>query len=350
MIDALGKVDEFVSAASDLPPEMRSAVFGYVVRYYLLSIPYSFLQYAPFVGLLAILFTGVRLSQNNELVPIVMAGVSLFRVMVPLLIGALLVALSMIFVREKVIPQIDHLRDSLRYLLLSQREERIYTILRMKDEKGRSIRCGSFYPSQGFIEDLTIRVPGQGKSSYIIAREALYQDGPHGVGWYLTEGRQIGGEIGKLEIDFLEGYTFTVQDLYIAYKGQEHPTELSFRELNRLSLLNPERRDYVTLLHYFLTFPLMVLILPLIGLPFVLRFERRATSEGIGYAFLIFFLYFGVDLYLRNLGNQGTLPTLVASWAPVVFFGSLGIFVLDSTKNLTDSEGQVSYRCAATWR
>ena len=335
-MDALGKIDEFVDAYRQLPSEMRSSVPGYVLRYYLLSVPFSYLQFAPFIALLAILFTGVRLSQNNELVPIVAAGVSLFRIVAPLFATAALVAGSMLLVREEVVPRIEDVRDSLRDRLLFQRAERVYTSIRVPAGGGASALCNYFYPSEARVEDFILTSRGPGRLTYINAKEAVYRSGNSGTGWYLTEGQRsvwAGKEPPKVErLSFLEGYSFTPKDVYIAFKGQDSPTELSFAQLDRLSLLNPERRSYVTLLHFFLTFPLMNLILPLLGLPFVLRFVSRSSAEGIAVAFLIFAAYFGIDFYLRNLGDQGSLHPLVASWLPVVLFGSLGIVLFDSMR------------------
>lgn len=336
LFDALGKVDEFVAASKDLPVELQGSVISYVIRYYLMSIPYFFLQFAPFMALLACMFTGIRLAQSNELVPMVTAGVSLFRVTGTLFLGATLVAASMLTLREAVIPRIDDLRDSLRDRLLSQREERIYADFFLVAGNNLSVRCGKFYPAQNRVEDFKAVLKEGSTRSVISAIEAVYQDGDQGLGWYFQGGQktvQEGGEQGRFEeVNFAGNLACKPQDLFLAYKGKENPMELSFGQLNELSLRDPQRRDYMTLLHYFLSFPLMCLILPLLGLPFVLRFEGRAASEGIGIAFLIFFAYFGADLYLRNLGNQGSLHPLIASWFPVVLFGSLGIMLFDSTR------------------
>lgn len=335
MLDAVGRIDEFVSAARQLPEEYRDSVPGYVFRYYLLSAPYYFLQFAPFITLLAVMFTAVRLAQNNELVPIVSAGVSLFRVVAPLFIGALIVALSMVGIREFVVPRIDDVRDSLRDRLLNQRVDRTYNDILLVAGKDH-VRCQRFSPAQAQIDEMSLISREPGQSTHVNAKVAKYKMGPEGMGWYLIAGRKTvrKGEqfLPPEDVTFLKGVSFTPEDLYVAYKGKEMAVELSFRQLNQLSLWAPERPDYITLLHYFLTFPLMNLILPLLGLPFVLRFERRGSSEGIGIAFLIFLVYFGIDFYMRGMGNQAILHPMVASWIPVVIFGSLGIILFDATK------------------
>lgn len=333
MVDALGKSDEFLSASQKLPPEMASSVPGYVFRYYVLSVPYYYLQFAPFIALLAVLFAGVRLSQSNELVPMVSAGVSLFRVMLPLFAGALLVTSSMIACREFLLPRIDEVRDSLRDRLMNQRVERIFGSFWTVGSKGENVRCGKFYPASATIEDFTWR---PNKRTRLLAEKAQFRAGEKGVGWYLTGGTrqttESGGRETILEADFLEGSLLSPEELLLAYKGEDRPEELSFSQINRLSLASPEKTKFITLLHYFLTFPLMALILPLLGLPFVLRFIPRSSSEGVIIALAIFASYFGIEMYLRNMGNQGVLHPLIASWLPVVLFGSLGIILFDSTR------------------
>jgi lipopolysaccharide export LptBFGC system permease protein LptF len=86
------------------------------------------------------------------------------------------------------------------------------------------------------------------------------------------------------------------------------------------------------LLHYHLTFPLSNLLLLLLGLPFVLRPGSRSLLLGMVIAIMICGAYFAFDAMCRNFGEKGELHPVLAAWFGVIFFGSLGIVLLDSVK------------------
>ena len=86
------------------------------------------------------------------------------------------------------------------------------------------------------------------------------------------------------------------------------------------------------LLHYHLTFPLSNLLLLLLGLPFVLRPGARSIMLGMVIAIVICGAYFAFDAMMRNLGEKENLHPVLAAWFAVIFFGSLGVVLLDSVK------------------
>jgi lipopolysaccharide export LptBFGC system permease protein LptF len=42
--------------------------------------------------------------------------------------------------------------------------------------------------------------------------------------------------------------------------------------------------------------------------------------------------YFAADFFFRNLGLGGNLDPRLASWLPILFFGSLGLVMFDSMR------------------
>ena len=66
-------------------------------------------------------------------------------------------------------------------------------------------------------------------------------------------------------------------------------------------------------------------VLLLIGLPFVLNFERQSSLEGVAVGLLLCALFFVADFLFQDLGQRGVLSPAVAGIAPVVLFGGLGL-------------------------
>ncbi len=90
-----------------LPWYVIGEVFG-------LSIPFILAMTMPMAVLVAVLYTFSRLSGDNEITAIKAGGVSLFRLMFPVLIAASAVATGMIWFNDRLLPESNH---ALRMLL-----------------------------------------------------------------------------------------------------------------------------------------------------------------------------------------------------------------------------------------
>jgi lipopolysaccharide export LptBFGC system permease protein LptF len=80
------------------------------------------------------------------------------------------------------------------------------------------------------------------------------------------------------------------------------------------------------------TFPLANVVLLLVGLPFLMQFERGRGTEGLVAGFLLCVFYFAADFVSLNLGMQGQIDPILASWLPPLFFGSLGLVLFGSIR------------------
>ena len=118
----------------------------------------------------------------------------------------------------------------------------------------------------------------------------------------------------------------------MARKAHKRPLDLSFGEVRELAVRDPDDVRFQTLLQYHLTFPLAHVVLLLVGLPLLLR-QERGQVEGIAGGFILCVIYFGSDFVTRSLGLQGALSPMLASWLPVLFFGSLGVVLTGSMRS-----------------
>jgi lipopolysaccharide export LptBFGC system permease protein LptF len=83
VVDLISSAEKFIQTAGE---EHWSFVelAQRVVTYYLLFMPTIFLQVAPFMTVISGIAAVARLRKNNEVIPIVMAGCSTFRMLVPI--------------------------------------------------------------------------------------------------------------------------------------------------------------------------------------------------------------------------------------------------------------------------
>jgi lipopolysaccharide export LptBFGC system permease protein LptF len=170
-----------------------------------------------------------------------------------------------------------------------------------------------------------------GKWISVVADRMVHEERAGETAWWLEGGEryEVGGEEKRTSIDRLDSFDFE-PDLPLSYqRARENPLDLSISETLILAERDPENVVYQTLLHYHLTFPLACIILLLVGLPFQLRLDRGGGADGLVRGLLLCIFYFAADFACRNFGLQGTLDPLLASWLPLLTFGSLGVALYD---------------------
>lgn len=317
-------------------PDGSAAPATLILRYYLLNVPFLFLQVAPFVTVTAALFTASRLVKSNEVVAVLGAGASAHRLLLPLLAGATLAAVGMFGLREGATNWLGYERDGLREALDEKRWDRVYDHVWLRTDDGAVVRMDQFRPSTGSpprAEGLGLIVVRLVDGRWIeqVATRATWAVRDEGPGWLLTGGllREEEGDGTSRPVTWLEDVEFTPDDVLAAWRGREQPLELSFSEVLELCQRDPDNQELQTLLQYHLTFPLANLVLLLVTVPFMMSHRRSRGAESLAASALMCVAYFGVDFIARSLGMEGVLGPMVASWLPVLLFGSLGAVVFE---------------------
>jgi LPS export ABC transporter permease LptF/LPS export ABC transporter permease LptG len=77
-----------------------------------------------------------------------------------------------------------------------------------------------------------------------------------------------------------------------------------------------------------LAFPVVCLVMTLIGVPFSFVVGRKGALYGIGVSILIAIVYWGCLGIFEALGNNALLPALLAAWAPNILFSAAGLYLM----------------------
>ncbi len=331
IMDFAQNFDEFL----DVWPDGTQPGMDLVATYYLLNIPSLFLQCAPFVCFSAGLFTLGRLAKHNEVQAALAAGLDARRVLLPIFVGGLASMFLMLAVRELSSSGLARQRDGIAWVLRNKQSDLVYEDIYVRDVGGGILRLKEYRPSDGEISPevrgLEATVKRSGKWLTILADRMVYEERGGETAWWMEGGEryEVGDEEQRSSLDRLEGFEFT-PDLPLSYqRARENPLDLSISETLMLAERDPENVVYQTLLHYHLTFPLACIVLLLVGLPFQLRLDRAGGTEGLVRGLLLCVFYFAGDFACRNFGLQGSLDPLLASWLPLLTFGSLGVALYD---------------------
>ncbi len=108
--------------------------------------------------------------------------------------------------------------------------------------------------------------------------------------------------------------------------------EMSYGELDRyIADLKQSGFDTMRLrvqLNHKLAYPVVTFIMALIAIPFALTMGKRGGLAGMATAILIGIVYWGVSSVFEAMGNVNTLPPMLAAWTPDVLFGLAGAYLL----------------------
>lgn len=335
VLDMASNLDDYLDV---WPDGSRTPTFM-ILRYYLFQVPFVFLQVAPFITLVAGLFTVSKLLKHNETVAALAAGVSAHRLLAPVFLVATCVAGGMFGLRELLSHDLANKRDHLRFVLENKKRDWVLPHLWLRDLNGSFVHLTEFRPSTGDPPQAEVRgldaIVHSSAQSIEAARAVwVLRDGR--TGWWLDKGvfREVRPDQTRVErpLTMLEGFDFTPALALSYWRARDNPIELSFREVRELMRRDPDRAVYQTLFQYSLTFPLANLVLLLVGLPILLRHERGKGAEGLAAGCLLCVFYFAIDFVFRNLGLQSSMDPRYAAWLPVLFFGSLGLVLFDSMR------------------
>ena len=113
--------------------------------------------------------------------------------------------------------------------------------------------------------------------------------------------------------------------------------EMSYAELRtyiqKIQASGYDATRYLVDLYSKLSYPLLNVIMVLIGIPFALKTGRSGgVALSIGISVMIGFLYGVVFYVFISFGKSGVLPPILACWIPTLLFGLAGIFTLMSIR------------------
>lgn len=312
--------------------------FSSVVKYYLLQAPQVLVVMLPVSLLLALLFSLGRMSRANEIVSMLTAGISIPRLLAPLIgIGLLTTGASMAL-NYSLAPHADLARKTVLEVHAKRREQGVTGQIFRNRTDNRTWFIQQFYP--GSNEFHTVQVLQQDENDNIVANylatAAIYHAEQHA--WELSETKIVkydpAGNVTEL-IPYVKTMTVT--------EWSETPFRLSSANFRAEFLSVPELLDYLrfnsdfpmTLLapfrtHFYhrLALPWTCLIVVLVAAPLGIGYSRRGVLASVATAIvLIFSMNFLTHLFLA-LGEGARISPVVAAWTPNLIFAAIGAYLL----------------------
>src|SRR5450631_931310 len=318
---------------------MRNQVSPLTVGEYLLNVvPYFLYNTTPLSMLLAVLVTFGLLQRSNEITAIKATGISLYRIIVPVLIASTLVAGVLFLSDQLYLPYTNKRQDALRNRIKGKPAQ---TYLR-PDRKWIFGQHSDIYYYQFFDPDRDVFGgvsvfqfdPHTFQITHRITADRAHWSNPMGR-WVYEQGweRSLSGSAIENYRRFdVATYPELAETPAYFKKEIKQSSEMSYEELRRyIHDLEQSGFDVVRLrvqLQKKIAYPLITLVMAVLAIPFALSAGKRSAVAGVATAIGIGVVYWTISGLFEAMGNLSQLPPAVAAWSPDLVFGFIGGYLI----------------------
>ncbi len=290
----------------------------------------------PVAALAAMLLSLGILTKFNEVTAMKAGGISLYRIVVPIMLLAAAVSLVSFTIQERVLPvsnkKANRVWDTINDLPSRSYNplERTWLANRSKD---RFFHYSYFDSQRNAFRQLTIldvdteewRLTGRLFAEHAVLNERSLTLSDGWLRRFEAEAPVPFERFERLNIPLEE-----TRDFFL--KEWKEPSQMTLAELRsyirEVKDLGFDTARLEVDWQTKLALPLVAVIMTLIGIPFAFAMGKRGTLVGIAVGVVIAMLYWGAIGFFRGLGYAGTLNPFLAAWAPDILFGAGGIYGL----------------------
>lgn len=311
-------------------------------------LPNLLLFSVPMSAIMGVIVAFSRMNNDNEILALKAAGVSLYKIVPPIIVFGLCTALFTLTVSTKLIPAGSISMKHLFIKLITDKIEK-----GVIQEKRFSENTGDFVLYVDTIDPETKEWTGVYLSDLRDKTNPVTVLAKHGS--LSSNARQM-----LIELDLRDGSLHRAQGTStqtISFKqytinipieppksiGGMSSTEVGKNDLSQTELLQQADkvgRDSATGVRYLIEYHLRIVlsvgcfILSLLGLPIAFKSRAGNRNFGIPLGLLFFIMYYVTITAAKGMCGTSPLPISVIMWAPNLIFGvfTLGIFSITAAE------------------
>ncbi len=347
IIDLFVNLDEF----SEHPNLETIDVIKNVLTFYCLNCTIYFRDFAGMITVVAAAFSFGKMVRSSELVAVMASGVSLKRVIGPIVFLALLLTGVLVIDQELIIPRFA---DKLVRSHDDIPGQETYDVRFISDDKASLVCSLRFDVETSTLHRPTILLRGELSDTgirrvtgRIDAEKAVYDN--KGGQWNLfSKNPQTGeplsygllyemGSPGEPRPVAFYKSNLAAKEIPVRRKS-EHKTLLSLQQLTELEAQGTEIRDRFQLSsqkHFRITDPLINLVMLMISLPILVCRDPKSMKSAVMISFAMTGACFVATFVCKILATEvvfdRVMPALWA-WLPVFVFLPISFIELDSMK------------------
>ena len=323
---------------------LRNRIPLTTVGAYLVNLTPSMLyQIAPLAVLIAVLVTFGVLNRNSEIVAMKATGISLYRLVVPIVSISALLAISLFMFDQFYLPQANRRQEQLRSTIKGRPPQTFLHpeqkwIFGQQDPggPGRIFYYQFFDPDRNEFANLSVFEfdPHTFALSRRVFAARVFWDANKGS-WRFQNGweRRLSGANVTEFREFINTSFPEIREEPGYFKKESlQSQEMNFGQLDRyIRDLRQSGFDTMRLrvaLWHKLAYPLVAIVMAVLAIPFALSMGRRGSLTGIAVAIAVALTYWVVDGLFGAMGNVNYLPAPLAAWSSDVLFGLTGGYLL----------------------
>jgi LPS export ABC transporter permease LptF len=307
-----------------------------VIQIFLLFLPYVLIFTIPISVLGAILLGFGRLSGDNEITALRTSGVSIRRLIFPVIVCGFIISLFNVPLNDRILPQSEF---AARKLIKSVGIKHPAAML----EPGTFVRGFKNYiifihgVKGTVLEDIRIYEPQENKPTRsIVAKrgEIIVERGENTVKLKLEDGTADEIVPDKpdeyYKLSFKEYFmTLNMEEGFETSKMEKKPREKSIKELSSdIAAFRKKGVSAIPLeveLHKKIALAFSNLVFVLVGIPLAITTHRREKFVGFGLAILLFLVYWGIMLTGIALSIRGIVPAWAGVWLGNIVLAVVGL-------------------------
>lgn len=342
----------------------RGVPLGQMLRLFSYILP-AFLEVTvPMALLLAILVAFGRLSSDSEIVALRAAGISLYRLMVPVAGFAVIVTLLTLGLSLYARPWGNTLLRTGLYDIIRTRAVAGIKPKIFNDEfKGLVIYVEEIQPGTDELQRILIsdtRDSSMRNTVYAETGRLFSNEDRH----TLTLRLQSGGiySTGADERDY-QDTRFTTYDITLDLdttlaqlrNQKKDASEMTLPELRAAIADKAVQHDAAFVerveVQRKFSIPFACLVFAALGVPLGIQPSRSVHSRGFSVSLVLIFVYYLLLSLGQNLGERGTLPAPVAVWLPNAVLSVVAVYLLARAAREANAGGPALWeRVAVSWR
>lgn len=325
VFDVSEKIDDFI--------EHNLSFHTIVFDYYIYFIPYFANLFSPLFIFVAVIFFTSRMAYRTEIVAILASGVSFYRMLVPYMVGAGVLALLTLYLNNVIIPRANKGRIEFENTYINM------AFLNLGRNQHYQIEPGVFIYFDTYSNDR--------QTGYKFAMEK-FDDGrlvykliADHIRWDTTINKW---QVRNFYIREMKGMKETLRtgerlDTVYKFKPSDFGQRLkvieamNYWELNEY--IEEQRMKGSASIDYFeveknrrFSMPFAAFILTIMGVSLASRKVRGGIGMHIGLGILLSFSYIMAMQVAQSLATGGALPVWIAVWIPNLLYSGLAIYML----------------------
>jgi LPS export ABC transporter permease LptG len=298
---------------------------------------------APLAVLIAVLVTFGVLNRNSEIIAMKATGISLYRLVIPIVAIAAILAISLFLFDEYYLPQANRRQEALRSTIKGRPPQ---TFLHPEEKwifgEPRAGEPGRIFYYQFFDRDrdefANLSVFEFDPSTFALSRrifaERVFWD-TEKASWVFQRGweRDLqGANVTQYRAFLSTSFAEIHEEPGYFNKESLQSQEMNFGQLESyIRDLRQSGFDTMRLrvaLWHKLAYPLIAVVMAVLAIPFALSMGRRGSLSGIAVAVAVALAYWVVDGLFGAMGNVNYLPPGLAAWSSDILFGLTGGYLL----------------------